>query len=180
MPKVAAKPPDPEQEPQPAAAPDEFVDTCEHHPKYKTGQMRQRRVFERLEPGRGAPAVGNCEMIGIENEVEHPRDHAEAPDTGHFGEVREQAGRALPSGYPGKSQIVCALGRHGPRRRVEKGGDLRDPALQQERRKNHAGPEHGVGVGHVFAGDIAPGKNQTKKVDGIEAGESCFPKVGAA
>ena len=50
----------------------------------------------------------------------------------HLRQVRPQALRPLPPRHPRKQKIVERLSRHGPRRRVQKRRNLRNPALQQQ------------------------------------------------
>src|SRR5579863_43120 len=53
-------------ETQPAGTGEDFVDSCQHDAEDEASQMGQRRVFEHLKPGRGTPAVGYGEVIGVE------------------------------------------------------------------------------------------------------------------
>ena len=170
---------DAESEAQPSGAGYDFVEARKHDTEDKAGQMRERRVFEGLEPGRGAPAIGDGEVVGVEHKVEGAGDHAQAPDAGQYREQRKQPGGALEAREPGEAEVVGAFSGHGPGRRVQEGGEFRDPALKQERRENHSGPEHEVSMGLVFAGNHAPGKDQAQQVDGIKAREAGFPKAAA-
>ena len=120
-----------EQKAHAGDARNELVQLRQHHAEDKAGQMRQRREFERLQPRARRESVGMRNAVGTEDDVERARNQANEPDRGQAAQDRSHAFRPLPPRQPGKQHVVKRLRRHGPGGRVQEGGDLRNPSLQE-------------------------------------------------
>ena len=160
-----------------ACALDHLVQIGQHHSKNKAENVRVGRVLQRPQPRAVAPPVRMRDAIGIECHVESAGDQAQCPHSGHLDQVRRHPLRALPLRHPGKDHVVDGLGRHRPRRRIQKSGHRRNKALQQQRRQYHARPEHRVGVALVFRRSNSQAQQQAEKVNGINARKSRLPEA---
>jgi hypothetical protein len=139
---------DAERQAQKAAAGDSLVQTSQHHAEDKAGhEVRQRRELERLQPGRRAREAVGCGMPSGLRWRRACRGSCPWPRRRPAARACGQGARAASSAPAREEQVVKRLGRHGPRRSVQEGGDLRNPALQQQRRQDHPGPEHAVSMG---------------------------------
>src|ERR1700721_1832674 len=96
------------------------------------------------------------EVVGVEDDVERAGNKSEEPDQKQAANDGQSAVGTLPFGEPRKDEIEEPLGGHGPGGRVEEGGNLWNPALQEKGRKDHREPEHVMRVLAVFGGDGAP------------------------
>jgi len=67
---------DAENEAEAAGAADQLVERGQQDAEDETGEMRQRRVLEGLQPGTPAPAIGGSNAVRVEDDVEDSWDHA--------------------------------------------------------------------------------------------------------
>ena len=166
----------PQPQAQTAVAHHHGVQTRQQNAEGEAGQMREGRVFERLQPGAVTPPVGVGNAVRIEDHVERAGKHSQQPHAAQFRQMRRNSFRPLPARHPGKDHVVKRLGRHRPGGRVHEGGDGRNPSLHQERRQGDAGPEHCVRVRPILDRQHPPGQHQTEKIDGINAREAGLPE----
>ena len=143
----------------------DFIQFSEKHSEDEAGQMRNRRVFERLEPFTVAEAIEVSEAVRIVDDVERSGNKAKDPDEAHLCKVWSNVLGFLPAGHPGEEHVVEGLCGHRPCRGVQEGGNLGYPPLEEERRKHDACPEHAVGVRSPFDGKQFDGKDQAEQID---------------
>ena len=101
MPKSARKAGQTQPQPQAATCGPQFVQIGQQHAKDKTGQVRQRRVFERLQPWTPTPAVGMRNSVRIEQCIERAGNHAQHPHHAQLNKIVPSL-RALPPRQPWK------------------------------------------------------------------------------
>lgn len=155
----------------------EFVELGEDDAEDEAGHVRERGELEGLQPWPVAETVGVSDAVGLEEDVESAGDESDGPDDSEAREDGRGTVRTLDADDPGEEEVIEGLGGHGPRGGVEEGGDFRDPALKEERREDQGSEEEGVGVAGVFGRQVAPGEEEAKQVNGIDAGEAGLPET---
>ena len=66
----------------------QLIQPGQQHTKDKAGQMRQRRVLERLQPRAPAPAVRMRNAVGVEDDVQRAGNQAQHPHARQLGQMR--------------------------------------------------------------------------------------------
>ena len=153
----SSKPDDPQPQAHMRRARNHPVQVSQHHAEDEAEHMRVGRIFQRPQPRPVAPPVRVRDSVGIEGHVECARNQPQRPHAGHLHQVRSHSLRALPLRHPWKNDVIGRLGRHRPRRRIQKSRHCRHKPLQQQRRQHHPRPEHGVCVRLVLRAAAVPG-----------------------